>query len=252
VNDGLGAPQSVFVLGGTSDIGLAVVEALAAGPLTTVVLAGRRPEALQAAAADLTNRGVKEVDVVAFDADDTASHAALVDGVFDHHPDIDVVLMAYGVLGDQDKAEQDPAEAVKILHTNFVAAASLGLHAARRLREQGHGTIVVLSSVAGERVRASNLVYGAAKAGLDGLAQGLADRLRDRGVRVMVVRPGFVHSRMTAGLRPAPFATTPDAVARAIVRGLARGSEIVWAPPALRPVMTVVRHLPRGVWRRIA
>ena len=117
--------------------------------------------------------------------------------------------------------------------------------------DQGHGTIVVLSSVAGERVRKSNYVYGASKAGLDGFAQGLGDALQGTGARVMVVRPGFVHTKMTAGRKPAPFSTTPDAVADAVVRGLEKGAETIWAPPALRFVMSGMRHLPRPLWRKV-
>jgi decaprenylphospho-beta-D-erythro-pentofuranosid-2-ulose 2-reductase len=251
MRDGLGAPQSVFVLGGTSDIGLAVVRALADGPLRTVVLAGRRRAALEAAAADLSNAGVKEVDVVTFDADDTATHGALVDDVFDRHPDIDVVLMVHGVLGDQERAEQNPDEAVRILQTNFVGSASLGLHAARRLRQQGHGTLVVLSSVAGERARRANFVYGSSKAGLDAFFQGLGDSLVGTGAHVLIVRPGFVTTKMTAGLPKAPLATTADEVARVIVDAIASGKEQAWAPPALRYVMAGVRHLPRPLFRKL-
>jgi decaprenylphospho-beta-D-erythro-pentofuranosid-2-ulose 2-reductase len=251
MRDGLGAPQSVFVLGGTSDIGLAVVRALGDGPLRTVVLAGRRRAALEAAAADLSSAGVKEVDVVTFDADDTATHGALVDDVFDRHPDIDVVLMVHGVLGDQERAEQNPDEAVRILQTNFVGSASLGLHAARRLRQQGHGTLVVLSSVAGERARRANFVYGSSKAGLDAFFQGLGDSLVGSGVDVMIVRPGFVRTKMTEGMDVAPLSTTPEAVAEAIVHGLARGRETVWVPSTLRYVMSVLRHVPRPVFRRL-
>jgi decaprenylphospho-beta-D-erythro-pentofuranosid-2-ulose 2-reductase len=121
----------------------------------------------------------------------------------------------------------------------------------RSLREQGHGTLVVLSSVAAERPRASNAIYGAAKAGLDALAQGLGDSVAGSGVRVLVVRPGFVKTRMTAGLKPPPFATTPDAVAAATSRALRRGAHTVWAPGALRYVFAVLRHLPRAVYRRM-
>jgi decaprenylphospho-beta-D-erythro-pentofuranosid-2-ulose 2-reductase len=128
---------------------------------------------------------------------------------------------------------------------------SAGLVVAGHLRRQGHGTLVVLSSVAGERVRKANYVYGATKAGLDGFAQGLNDALAGTGGRVLVVRPGFVHSKMTAGLKVAPFATTPPAVAEAVVSGLRRGAHTVWAPPVLRWVFTVMRHLPRAVWRRV-
>jgi decaprenylphospho-beta-D-erythro-pentofuranosid-2-ulose 2-reductase len=251
VRDGLGAPQSVFLLGGTSEIGLAVVRALADGPLRMAVLAGRRSEALQRAAADLSNAGVKEVDVVTFDADDTSGHGALVDDVFDRHGDIDVVLMAHGVLGDQERAEQNPDEAVRVLETNFVGSASLGLHAARRLRAQGHGTLVVLSSVAGERARRANFVYGSSKAGLDAFFQGLGDSLVGTGARVLIIRPGFVTTKMTEGLPKPPLSTNAEAVARVVVDAIATGKEQAWAPPALRFVMAGVRHLPRPLFRRL-
>src|SRR5205823_8116543 len=184
------------LLGGTSDIGLAVVRAMASGPLRTVVLAGRRKDGLDDAAAGVRSAGIKDVDTVLFDAGDTASHGTMIDDVFDRHPDIDVVLMAHGVLGDQEQAEANPDEAVRILETNFVGSASLGLHAARRLKEQGHGTLVVLSSVAGERARRVNFVYGSSKAGLDAFFQGLGDSLVGTGVRVLIVRPGFVRTKM--------------------------------------------------------
>jgi decaprenylphospho-beta-D-erythro-pentofuranosid-2-ulose 2-reductase len=134
---------------------------------------------------------------------------------------------------------------------NFLGTGSLLLHTLRKLREQGSGTLIVLSSVAAERARASNAVYGAAKAGLDALAQGLADSCAGTGVRVLVVRPGFVRTRMTAGLKPAPFATTPEAVADATVRALEGRAHTVWVPRALRLVFAVLRHVPRPVYRRL-
>jgi decaprenylphospho-beta-D-erythro-pentofuranosid-2-ulose 2-reductase len=251
VRDGLGAPQSVLVLGGTSDIGLAVVRALAGGPLRTVVLAGRREDTLEAAATDLRNAGLKEVDTVLFDADDASSHGALLDDVFDRHADIDVVLIAHGVLGNQEEAEADPAAAVRVLETNFVGSASLGLHAARRLKQQGHGTLVVLSSVAGERARRANFVYGSSKAGLDAFFQGLGDSLVDTGVRVLIVRPGFVTTKMTMGMPKPPLSTDAEHVANVIVDAIASGREEAWAPPALRYVMFGVRHLPRPLFRKL-
>jgi decaprenylphospho-beta-D-erythro-pentofuranosid-2-ulose 2-reductase len=123
--------------------------------------------------------------------------------------------------------------------------------AANRLRAQGHGTLVVLSSVAGERARRSNFVYGASKAGLDAFAQGLGDALHPTGVRVLVVRPGFVHTKMTTGLKAPPLSTTPEAVAAAIVTGLASGAHTVWVPGPLRFVFSALRHLPRPLFRRL-
>ena len=253
MNDGLGAPQSALLLGGTSDIGLAVMRALAEGPLRTIVLAGRRRDALEAAAEELRcgRPGLTEVDVVLFDADDTSTHGQFMDDVFDHYADIDVVLMAHGVLGDQEEAEQNPAEAVRVLKTNFVGAASLGLHAARRLRRQGHGTLAVLSSVAGERARRANFVYGSSKAGLDAFFQGLGDSLVGTGIRVLIVRPGFVTTKMTTGMPKPPLSTNAEEVAKVVVDAIASGKEQAWVPPALRYVMFGVRHLPRPLFRKL-
>jgi decaprenylphospho-beta-D-erythro-pentofuranosid-2-ulose 2-reductase len=128
---------------------------------------------------------------------------------------------------------------------------SVGVPLANRMKAQGHGSIVVLSSVAGERARRSNFVYGSSKAGVDAFFQGLADALVGTGVHVMVVRPGFVRTKMTAGMKPAPLSTTPEAVADAIVAGLARGSTTVWVPPALRYLMSALRHVPRPLFRRL-
>jgi decaprenylphospho-beta-D-erythro-pentofuranosid-2-ulose 2-reductase len=251
MTDALGSPQSVLVLGGGSEIGLAITRRLVARRARTVVLAGRHPESLKAQADELKDLGADTVDVVVFDAADTDSHARFVEEVFEAHGDFDLVLLAFGVLGDQEEAERDPAAALEILQTNFVGAVSVSLPVATRLRAQGHGTLAVLSSVAGERVRRANFVYGASKAGLDAFCQGLGDALVGSGARVLIVRPGFVHTKMTVGRPAAPLSTTPEAVADAVVRGLETGADIVWAPPVLRFVMSGMRHLPRAVFRKI-
>jgi decaprenylphospho-beta-D-erythro-pentofuranosid-2-ulose 2-reductase len=251
VKDALGHPQSLLLLGGTSEIGLATARALIGRRTRTVVLAGRRPSALQTAAGELRAAGASRVEVVACDADDTPSHAVFADHAFSHYGDIDVVLLAFGVLGDQRRAEDDPERAVALLHTNLVGAASIGLHAARHLRRQGHGALVVLSSVAGERARRSNFVYGSSKAGLDAFFSGLGDSLVGSGVTVLVVRPGFVRTKMTAGLDAPPLSTTPERVAEVVVRAIESGAEEAWAPPPLRFVMTGIRHLPRPLFRRL-
>jgi len=251
VKDALGEMQSVLVLGGTSDIALATVAKLVARRRARVVLAARKPEACDPAAAALRAAGASEVDAVAFDATDFASHEAFVNATFDRFGDFDLVLLAFGVLGDQSRAEHDPAAALEIVQTNFTGAVSVTVPLVARLRTQGHGTLVLLSSVAGERVRRSNFVYGASKAGIDGYYQGLAASLATSGVQVMIVRPGFVHSKMTAGLKTAPLSVTPDDVADAVVRGIARGRDVVWVPPAMRYVMFGLRHLPVAVFRRL-
>jgi decaprenylphospho-beta-D-erythro-pentofuranosid-2-ulose 2-reductase len=189
---------------------------------------------------------------VAFDAAAPETHDAVIGEVFDQHADIDVVLLAFGVLGDQAAFDQDPTSAADAATTNYVGAVSSGLAVAERLRRQGHGTLVVLSSVAGERVRADNFVYGSTKAGLDAFAQGLGDSLVGSGASVMVVRPGFVRTSMTEHMDDGPMATTAEAVATDIVAGLKRGAHTVWSPAKLRPVFTVLRHLPRPIWRKVA
>ena len=179
-----------------------------------------------------------------------SSHTALVDGVFDRHGDVDLVLVAFGVLGDQRAILDDPAAAAALAQVNYVGAVSTGLAVARRLRAQGHGTLVALSSVAGERPRRANFVYGSSKAGMDAFFTGLGDELHGSGVRVIVVRPGFVRTRMTAGMASVPFATTPEAVADAVVGALASGAATVWVPFILRWVMVVARHVPRPLFRK--
>ncbi len=251
MNDAQGSPQTVVVFGGTSEIAGALLRRLAARRARTVVLAGRDAARLEAAAAELRAAGVTLVETLPFEAADTAGHQALVDGVFDRHRDIDLALIAFGELGDQAALEADPEAAAGLARVNYVAAVSVGLAVAARMRAQGHGNLVALSSVAAERPRRSNFVYGSTKAGMDAFFRGLGDSLRGSGARVVVVRPGFVHTRMTAGLPPAPFATTPDAVAAGIVRALETGAATVWVPSILKWVMTVLRHLPGPVFRKL-
>ena len=252
MKDALGNVESVLVLGGGSEIALATVRALVARRTRTVVLAARRPGELEAAAGELRAAGATTVDTVAFDAqDDAEAHGRLVDEVFDRHGDIDLVLVAAGVLGEQRRDEHDGAAARAVVSTNFLGLVSAIVPCAERMRAQGHGTLCILSTVAGERARRSNFVYGSSKAGLDAFAQGLGDSLAGTGVNVVVVRPGFVRTRMTEGLDPAPFATTPEKVAEATLEGIAKGAHTVWAPPVLRYVMSVLRHVPRPVFRRL-
>lgn len=243
-------PRNVLVLGGTSDIGVAIARRLMAPGTAYVGLACRRPESAEMAVASLARPGVV-VEALEFDATRLESHATLLDRVTAERGDLDVVILAFGQLGDQSVFDDDPIAAAGVVNVNFTSAAAVSLEVARRLRSQGHGTLVVLSSVAGERVRKANFVYGSSKAGLDGFAQGLGDALDGTGARVMIVRPGFVHSTMTAGLSPAPFATTPDVVADAVMRGLRQGRRIVWAPGILRWVFMVLRHVPHPIWRRL-
>jgi decaprenylphospho-beta-D-erythro-pentofuranosid-2-ulose 2-reductase len=190
------------------------------------------------------------VEAVDFDAELTDEHEALVESVA-RERDIDVAVVAFGLLGDEEQAWQDHDAAVTLARVNYVGAVSVGVPLAAVMRRQGHGMIVALSSVAGERVRRSNFVYGSTKAGMDGFYLGLGEALRGSGAGVLVVRPGFVRTRMTEGRSPAPLSVTADQVADAVVRGVADRSELVWVPGALRGVMSGLRHVPRPLFRRL-
>jgi decaprenylphospho-beta-D-erythro-pentofuranosid-2-ulose 2-reductase len=250
VKNAFGDPQTIVLFGGTSEIGLAIVERLATESTRTVVLACRDPRRAADAVGALERPG-RTVDAVAFDAHDSTTHADLVRTLVERHGDLDVVILAFGVLGSQEAYDRDPVAAADAVQVNFGGAVSVGLAVADQLRSQGHGALVVLSSVAGERVRKANFVYGSTKAGLDGFAQGLGDSLAGTGASVLVVRPGFVHTKMTAGMKAAPFSTTAEKVADAVATGLRRGSRTVWVPAAIRPFFAVFRHLPGPVWRRL-
>ena len=252
MKDALGAVQSVLVLGGSSEIGAAIAAKLAAPRHATVVLAGRNTVALEPACEQIRSAGAGRVETLRFDAKDTGEHEAIIAKAADlAGGDLDVVVVAFGLLGDQEADEQGGDGAVQLAVTNYVGVVSAGLAAARALKAQGHGTLVFLSSVAGERVRRANFIYGSSKAGMDGFAQGLGDALAGTGVQVLIVRPGFVRTKMTAGMREAPFSTTADAVAEATAKAVASGKEVIWVPAPLRLVFMIFRHLPRAVWRRL-
>ncbi len=243
--------ERVLLVGGTSEIGLAITRRLSPEGGGRTFLLGRDPARLQDALAALERDGGAGGEVGVVDANDLDSHGPAVAGAFERMGGFDVVVLAVGVLGAQRGLDAEPAEADAVMRVNFAGCGSLLLHCLRGLRDQRHGTMIVLTSVAAERPRAGNAIYGAAKAGLDALAQGLADATAVDGVRVLVVRPGFVTTRMTAGLPPAPFSTTPEAVADATVGALAGRSHTVWVPGLLRYVFALLRHLPRPLYRRL-
>jgi decaprenylphospho-beta-D-ribofuranose 2-oxidase len=244
-------PNRVLLLGGTSEIGLAIVRRMAAEGRVQPYLIGRDRERLSAALAGLESAGAGGGELDVLDADDLASHEQVIARAFERSGGFDTVVLAVGVLGGQAGLDADRAEALEVMRTNFMGSGSLLLESLEHLRAQGSGTLIVLSTVATERPRATNAIYGAAKAGLDALAQGLADSVAGTGVRVLVVRPGFVTTKMTAGLEPTPMSTTPEAVADATVQALDGSAHTVWVPNRLRFVFAVLRHLPRPVFRRL-
>jgi short-subunit dehydrogenase len=239
----------VVIFGGRSEIGIELAKRLAAG--ATVLLAARRADRLGDQLAAVRDAGATAVLVREFDADDLASHAPLIRSIVAEHGPIGTAVLAFGILGDQARAENDPAHAAAIVHTDYVAQVSLLTVLANVMRDAGEGTIVAFSSVAGVRVRRANYVYGSAKAGLDGFCSGLADALHGSGVNLLLVRPGFVIGRMTEGMAPAPMSSTPQQVADATARALAKGRRTVWIPGRLGPVSVGMRLAPQFIWRRL-
>lgn len=244
------APSRVLLLGGSSEIGLEILAALRLPPDAEVLLAGRDEQRMAAAGKTLGC----VVKTLPYDATALGTHQAVVTGAFSGGP-VDLVISAAGILIDQDTLERDPLRAGTLVETNFTGHVTTLLAVAAQLRAQGHGTIVVLSSVAAIRPRKFNVVYGAAKAGLDAFARGLADSLHGSGVRVLLVRPGFVIGRMTEGMSRAPLATTPAAVGAAVAAALAgrrNTTGVVWVPRSLALLAAVMRVIPRPLWRRLS
>ncbi|MDC8985396.1 decaprenylphospho-beta-D-erythro-pentofuranosid-2-ulose 2-reductase [Mycobacterium marinum] len=251
VLDAVGNPQSVLLLGGTSEIGLAICQRYLRNAPARIVLAclpddpGRDDAVAQMKAA-----GASSVELIDFDAMDTDSHPKVIEQAFGG-ADVDVAIVAFGLLGDAEELWQNQHKAVQIAEINYTAAVSVGVLLGEKMRAQGFGQIIAMSTVAGERVRRSNFVYGSTKAGLDGFYLGLSEALREHGVRVLVIRPGQVRTRMSAHVKEAPLTVDKEYVANLAVTAAAKGKELVWAPAAFRYVMMVLRHIPRSIFRRL-
>jgi len=249
--DGTGIPESVLVLGAGSAIAQSIVAALVERGATDLVLAARRPlelepwlESLSAAHRELS------LASVGFDATDIGAHFGFIQSVWSEKRRFDLVLLAFGVMGDND-ADDPHDDAMTVATTNYLGALSILRHVATRMAAQGQGRVVVLSSAAALLPRADQAAYASAKAGLDSYSRGLAIELHGSGVDVTIVRPGFVPSPMTCGLKPAPYATTPDDVARDVIRGLEKGARVVWSPPIVRFMTAAVSALPPSLYRRV-
>ena len=251
MQDAFGVPASVLVVGGTSDIGVAIAADLVRQGCATVGLACRNPsgEAASTASTNLELLGAS-VSTIHFDAS-SAEPGWAADEISAN--DWDCVVVAFGELGDQTELLADLDAAASLMHVNYAAAATVCLSAAEGLRKRGQGSLIVLSSVAAIRARSANFLYASTKAGLDSVATGLGDMLAGTGVNVITVRPGFVRSKMTDGLADQPFATTPEAVAADVVKAIQqRRTQIVWSPKVLRGLYLVLRSIPSVIWRKMS
>ena len=251
VLDAVGNPQTVLLLGGTSEIGLAICERYLQNAPARIVLAALPDDpGRDDAVAQMKAAGAKSVELIDFDALDTDNHPTVIEQTF-AGGDVDVAIVAFGLLGDPEELWQNQRKAVEIAEINYTAAVSVGVLLGEKMRAQGFGQIIAMSSAAGERVRRSNFVYGSTKAGLDGFYLGLGEALREYGVRVLVIRPGQVRTRMSAHLKEAPLTVDKEYVADLAVTAAAKGKELVWAPGAFRYVMMVLRHIPRPIFRKL-
>lgn len=247
----VGVPQSILILGGSSEIGLAIAsEFLTRGPMRVVLATVPNDPAAAAAAEQMTAAGASSVEQIDFDALATDTHREVIDKAFEGG-DIDVAIVAFGIQGDDEQAWQDQKLAVLEANINYTAAVSVGVLLGERMRAQGHGQIIAMSSVAGERVRRSNFVYGSTKAGLDGFYLGLGDALRPEGIRVLVIRPGQVRTRLSAHVAEAPLTVNKEDVARMAVAAVDKGKDVIWVPGPFRFIMMVLRHIPRPVFRKL-
>ena len=246
----------VLLLGGTSEIGLEILAALGLPGRTEILLAGRDEQRLAAAGKALVEQAQDEqaqggqVRTLHYDATALDTHQAVIDEAF-AAGDVDLVISAAGILTAQDLLDRDPLTAGRLVETNFTGHVTALLAFGEAMRRRGSGTIVVLSSVAAVRPRKFNSVYGATKAALDAFARGYADSLHGTGVRVLLVRPGFVIGKKTEGMAPAPLATTPAAVGVAVARALRGSQSVVWVPAPLAGLATVMKLIPRPVWRKM-
>jgi decaprenylphospho-beta-D-erythro-pentofuranosid-2-ulose 2-reductase len=251
VLDAVGNPQAILLLGGTSEIGLAICERYLQNARARILLAAMPDDpGRDAAVAQMKAAGAKSVELIDFDAVDTDNHPKVIDAAF-AVGDIDVAIVAFGLLGDAEELWQNQRKAVQIAEINYTAAVSVGVLLGEKMRAQGFGQIIAMSTVAGERVRRSNFVYGSTKAGLDGFYLGLGEALKPFGVRVLVIRPGQVRTRLSAHVKEAPLTVDKEYVANLAVTASAKGKELVWAPGAFRYVMMVLRHIPRPIFRKL-
>ncbi|HZQ43794.1 MAG TPA: SDR family oxidoreductase [Acidobacteriaceae bacterium] len=243
-------PKRILVLGATSGIAEACIR-LWAGRGDHLFLVARNAGRLAAVAADAGTRGAAFVETAVADLDRTEHHGDLLAHAINALGGLDVAYLALGVLGEQPKAERNFHDAAQIIHTNYMAPVSLLTWLASYCAQRHAGTIAVLSSVAGERGRKSNYVYGSSKAGLTAFVDGLRNRIDREGVRVITIKPGPVKTSMTQGMKGQERFADVDKVAVSIVKSIDRGNDIVYVPGQWRLIMAVIRAIPERVFKKL-
>lgn len=243
-------PIGVVILGATSSIAIATMRRLAAQNAHFMLVA-RNSDRLTAVAQDLHTRGAFAVDTWVMDLDDTAAHAEMLAAAAQRLGRIDLALISHGVLGDQHAAETDFQFAAAILHTNFISTVSLLTWLGNYFQAQRAGTLAVVSSVAGDRGRKSNYVYGASKGALNVFLDGLRNRIDRDGVQVLTIKPGFVATPMTAHVPHNALFASPDRVARGILKAIERGRDVAYVPGFWLFIMLLIRAIPGRVFKKM-
>jgi short-subunit dehydrogenase len=243
-------PQRVLIVGATSAIAGETARVYAARG-ARLFLTGRHAGRLEAVAADLRVRGATAVEVAILDVTDRRRCVEVAERAWSAFGGLDVALLAHGVLPSQARSESSADDAAAAIEVNFVSAVALLTPLAKRFETAGRGCIAVISSVAGDRGRQSNYVYGAAKGGLDRYLQGLRNRLHRAGVAVVTLKPGFVDTPMTAGMRHGMLFVSARRAGRAIHRAIERRRDVAYIPWFWRPIMAIIRALPEPVFKRL-
>ena len=252
MKNGVGVAQNIVLFGGTSEIGLAILRRIVKPGVAHVVLVSRDIDTAHNMTQDFVDRFPDlEIHHVRFDAADSSAMAHVVKEVAESIGDIDIAVVAQGLLNEGADYYADPSALISMADVNFTGTMVLLYALAAQMRSQGYGKTVLLSSVAGERVRKGNPAYGATKAGIDGFALALDHELEGTGASVLVVRPGFVTTKMTAGMKKAPFSTDAESVAAITEKAIASNKKVVWAPAPLQYMFLILKNLPLIVWRKL-